>query len=117
MSTIEARIDRATEDLTAYLGLYGLSTAQIGAYSVAWDGESVTLERVPSLDAAQLELPDLDDSTCGEQLNETVLARAAEGRLPCPWCDTPLATQSIEIEGEPEVRLYCPVEACGFEEY
>lgn len=117
LTTIEARIDRATDELTMFLALYGLSAATIGAYEVSWDGDMVSLERLPSLDGTQLALPSFEDDRARAVLNEQVKAKAVEGCLPCPWCDTPLVAQSLEVAGREEVRLYCPADTCDFEEY
>lgn len=119
LTTIEARIDRATDELTAFLGLYGMSTATIGMFAVSWDGEALQLERLPGLDAAQLPLPDFDDDDdrSSADLNERVKAKAVEGCLPCPWCDIPLVAQPMTVAGRDEVRLYCPASDCDFEEY
>lgn len=118
LTTIEARIDRATGELTTFLGLYGVSTATIGMFAVSWDGEALQLERLPALDGAQLPLPDFDDDDRpSADLNELVKAKAVEGCLPCPWCDTTLLAQSFTVAGREEVRLYCPAPDCEFEEY
>jgi hypothetical protein len=87
-------------------------------FAVSWDGEALCLERLPGVDGAQLPLPDFDDDDLrAVDLNEVVKAKAVEGCLPCPWCDTPLVAQPMLVAGREEVRLYCPAPDCDFEEY
>ena len=55
---IETRIERATDTLNAYLGLYGLTCAQLGAYEVALVDGKIELTRRPVGDVTQLPLPE-----------------------------------------------------------
>lgn len=161
---IEARIARASDVLTGYLGMCGLAVATIGAYTVSAAAGELSIAPLPSVDATQLELPDAahEEAASSAMAFETavdlaagddglpasllaphdvvrdgiaedygaaglvasalsehahLLARAAERKLPCPWCGQPLSAEQFQLGGAAEVRLFCTTEGCGFEEF
>ena len=58
LALIERRIDRASQELTTYLSLAGLSSARIGAFEVERDDEQLRLTHHPLPGARQLSLLD-----------------------------------------------------------
>lgn len=56
----EARIERASEALISYLGLFGLAAARFGLFDVMLVDGQLTITKLPGHDAEQLVLPDMD---------------------------------------------------------
>lgn len=48
---------------------------------------------------------------------EHIISRAEAGELPCPRCGFPLSARAFDLEGQPELLLFCQGEACEFEEF
>ena len=106
---VEGRIERATATLTAYLGLYGLAIARCGFFDVELADGDIRLKKLPSPDAAQLELQDAevadkDDNPFalpGESRNRNeILVQAAAGETVCPPCETPQTGEGIQNNPE-----------------
>lgn len=89
---VEARIERASEALTSYLGLSGLVGARFGLFDVALVDGQLQVAKLPGYDAEQLALPEIDNTGPGvvgdpdavaEQLAE-IATPAAYGALATP---------------------------------
>lgn len=78
LTVVEARIDRASQELTTYLGLAGLTTATIGAFEIELDDEQLRLTHHPLPGASQLPLLDsVTDEPAEEEGNWATPATAA----------------------------------------
>jgi hypothetical protein len=95
---VEGRIERATATLTSYLGLYGLAVARCGFFDVELADGDIRLKKLPSPDAAQLELQDVEVADKednpfarpGESTNPNeVLVQATAGETVYPQCEAP----------------------------
>lgn len=62
---VEARIERASEAITSYLGLSGLVGARFGMFDVALVDGQVQITKLPGHDAEQLVLPEIDNAGLG----------------------------------------------------
>jgi hypothetical protein len=59
LTAVERRIEHASQELTTYLALAGVTVATIGAYEVQLEDEAVLLTYNPLPGASQLPLPDV----------------------------------------------------------
>lgn len=101
---VEARIERASEAITSYLGLSGLVAARFGMFDVALVDGQLQIAKLPGHDAEQLVLPEIDNAGPGVAGDHDDIAEQPAG-IVRPAAYDAIATPAPELYTPDDVEM------------